>query len=147
MNPPQCSDLIPYTPILTIPMDDPYNFYSGVFSLNDINILTSAEYEEAKKSIDFYLNDKTSTTRYNDDTKAFVNWTLDFFKANKNTTFEQFQNWFITPREGKDGDYDATFWENPNLIFPQQQLPTFQSFDDAYPRTSGSDLATLINYK
>ncbi len=144
MNPPQCSDLIPYTPILTIPMDDPYNFYSGVFSLNDINILTSAEYEEAKKSIDFYLNDKTSTTRYNDDTKAFVNWTLDFFKANKNTTFEQFQNWFITPREGKDGDYDATFWENPNLIFPQQQLPTFQSFDDAYPRTSGSDLATLI---
>lgn len=88
MNPPTCSELIPYTPILTIPMDDPYNFYAGIFSPENINILTRAEYEEARKSVDFYLNDKTSITRNSDETKAFVNWALDFFKANKDTTFE-----------------------------------------------------------
>jgi len=30
--------------------------------------------------------------------------------------------------EGKDGDYDAAFWENPKLTFPHQDLPSFNNF-------------------
>lgn len=32
----------------------------------------------------------------------------------------------------------------PNITFPQQTLPTFQAFDDAYPREDGATLIQLI---
>jgi hypothetical protein len=81
---------------------------------------------------------------WSSESKEIADWARDYKFGNPDVTWAQFQNWFMTPREGKDGDYDAPFWENPNLTFPQQQLPSFQSFDDAYPRTSGADLALLI---
>ena len=30
--------------------------------------------------------------------------------------------------EGQDGEYDAAFWENPSLSFPQQNLPTYNNY-------------------
>ncbi len=81
---------------------------------------------------------------FSSENKEFVKQMIDYCKANPNTTWEQIKNWFFTKREGKDGDYDANFWENPNIVFPQQTLPTFQAFDDAYPRTDGVTLAALI---
>ncbi len=42
---------------------------------------------------------------------------------------------FMTLKEGTDGDeYDAAFWDDPNLIFPPQILPTYNSFNIAYPK-------------
>lgn len=76
--------------------------------------------------------------------QAFLAFKNSYFTEHPNTTAEQFENWFATPREGKDGDYDATYWDNANLTFPQQSLPSFSSFDIAYPRTSGAELAQLI---
>ena len=64
--------------------------------------------------------------------------------SNSEEAIAQFQNWFSTPREGKDGNYDTTFWENPNLTFPQQNLPSFSDFDTAYPRIDGEQLAQLV---
>ncbi|MEO8240615.1 MAG: T6SS effector amidase Tae4 family protein, partial [Flavobacterium sp.] len=61
-----------------------------------------------------------------------------------NMTKGQFENWFITPREGVDATYDAAFWENPNLSFPHQELPGYKGFDDAYPKTDGAQLANLV---
>jgi hypothetical protein len=59
-------------------------------------------------------------------------------------TSERMINWFFTPREGQDFFYDATFWENPNLSFPQQDLPTWDDFDLAYPRDNGADLVLIV---
>jgi hypothetical protein len=74
----------------------------------------------------------------------FANWARNFKHENPDTSWSQVENWFMTPREGKDGDYDATYWENQSLTFPQQQLPSFQAFDTAYPRTDGAALIQLI---
>ncbi|MDI6048262.1 T6SS effector amidase Tae4 family protein [Flavobacterium sp. XS2P24] len=76
--------------------------------------------------------------------REYCLWAIEFFQENTETTWEQFENWYLTSREGNDGDYDALYWENPNLTFPQQQLPTFQSFDNAYPRVDGASLIQLI---
>jgi hypothetical protein len=76
--------------------------------------------------------------------QEFLAFKNDYFIEHPNTTEAQFQNWFLTPREDKDGDYDSTYWDNPNLTFPEQNLPTFQAFDTAYPRIDGSELAQLV---
>jgi hypothetical protein len=106
----------------------------------------NAFFKESQERKDFF--DQTiqyqSDNNWSPESYEFADWARDYKFGNPDVPWAQFQNWFMTPREGKDGDYDAPFWENPNLTFPQQQLPTFQSFDDAYPRTSGADLALLI---
>jgi hypothetical protein len=72
-------------------------------------------------------------------------------KNNPDVTWAQFQNWFMGTSEGKDGDYDATYWDNPNLTFPKQDLPTLSKFLSAYPKNLdgktymlGKDLYPLV---
>ena len=82
-------------------------------------------------------------------TKEFVAFKNQFFKDHPATTEAQFENWFMGTSEGKDGDYDAAYWENPNLTFPQQNLPSFNDFYNAYPRKDGkymkgADLFPLV---
>jgi len=75
---------------------------------------------------------------------AFIQWSIDYLITNPSVTIEQFQNWFMTPREGKDWDYDAGFWENPNLSFEQQDLPSWDDFEDVFPTSSGSQLVETV---
>lgn len=78
------------------------------------------------------------------DPNEFAVWCVTYYIANPNTTTQQFQNWFLIKREGKDGDFDESYWNNPNLTFPQQNLPSFDDFDAAYPREDGVLLIQLI---
>ncbi|TRX29908.1 hypothetical protein FNW52_20475, partial [Flavobacterium sp. ZT3R18] len=63
----------------------------------------------------------------------FAIWGRDFIRNNPNVTLQQFGNWFMGSSEGQDGEYDASFWENPNLTFQQQNLPKFSNFLLNYP--------------
>lgn len=77
--------------------------------------------------------------------KEFAKWAINYTLANLNTlTIEQFENWFMGTSEGQDGDYDAAYWEDPNLTFQQQNLPTFTSFKDACP-SKYSNAETVCN--
>ncbi len=83
--------------------------------------------------------------------KVFFNWAIDYLTQNPNVTVSQFQNWFMGTSEGQDGDYDATYWEDPNLTFQKQNLPTLSKFLDAYPKNLdgktymlGKDLYPLV---
>lgn len=67
-------------------------------------------------------------------TSEFVVWTIQYLTSHPDVTWEQFENWFFNEVEGNDGDYDSEFWENPNLTFQQQQLPTYQAFFEAFPK-------------
>ena len=80
------------------------------------------------------ISDFLVSYSYNDYSIGFGKWAIDYFRAHPNTTATQFQNWFMTPNEGKDGDYDAAFWENPNLSFEHPDLPSWNDFDAAYPK-------------
>ena len=47
--------------------------------------------------------------------------------------------------EGQDGEYDATYWENPNLTFPQQSLPSWADFYNAFPKNENNGYITFMN--
>jgi hypothetical protein len=79
-------------------------------------------------------------TMIDPEAEAFVNWAIDYLRTNPSVTMAQFQNWFMTPREGKDWDYDAEFWENPNLTLPQQNLPSMQNFLYAFPKIQNGNV-------
>lgn len=50
-----------------------------------------------------------------------------------------------TSREGQDAlEYDANYWENPNLTFQQQDLPSWDDFNSSYPRSNGEDLVEYV---
>ena len=137
-----CNSVIPYTPIITDAMD-PYNYYVGLLSRQQIIALLGVQYVEARKSIDAYLDaNRTPTGGNTPEVKEFVNWIFDYFTKHPDTTFEQFKNWFLAPNEGKDGEYDADFWEDPNLTFPQQDLPTRAAYVAGIPKFENGTLMT-----
>lgn len=80
MNPPTCSELIPYTPILTIPMDGPYNFYTGILSYDQITTLLRFEYNDVKNAIDdFLLENQNENGSYNTDVTDMERETINGF--------------------------------------------------------------------
>lgn len=83
-------------------------------------------------------------TNYITESISFVKFAIDFFQVNQNITWDQFENWFMGTPEGLDGEYDAAFWENPNLTFQQQNLPTLAAFKSAMP-SKYTDAGTLCN--
>lgn len=99
--------------------------------------------------IENYLNNYS--TGDNSNNINFTNWAIDFLMQNPDTTWQQFENWFMGESEGKDGeDYDATYWDDPNLIFPAQNLPSWQNYYNAFPKDSngngipGPDIYNLV---
>lgn len=77
---------------------------------------------------------------HSDESEDFARWAIYYFITNPTTTMEQIQNWFMKPNEGKDGPYDATFWENPNLTLSQQSLPSMQNFLYAFPKIQNGNV-------
>lgn len=63
-----------------------------------------------------------------------MNNVVNFMTENPNATWEQIENWFMGISEGQDGEYDADFWEDPNLTFQKQNLPTYNNFVNSFPR-------------
>ena len=63
--------------------------------------------------------------------------------------WRQFENWFLGTSEGKDGeDYDASYWDDPNLTFPAQNLPSWQNYYDSFPHyPNGSGMSATDVYK
>ena len=76
--------------------------------------------------------------------KTHAVWSINYLMTHPNVTIQKFKNWFLTEREKKDGVYDSAYWDDPNLSFPQQDLPSWNDFDEAYPRMNGSELVTLV---
>lgn len=72
---------------------------------------------------------------FNSQAQAFAFWAIDFLDNNPDTTWEQFENWFMGEPQGQDYFYDASFWNNPNnLNFQQQDLPSYDDFLNGFPQ-------------
>ena len=74
----------------------------------------------------------------------FFLWAFPYLIDNPTITVEQFENWFMMESEGKDFFYDANYWENPNLTFQQQSLPTWVAFSAAYPNETSAQLYGVV---
>jgi hypothetical protein len=66
----------------------------------------------------------------------FGHWAINYLNLNPNVAFTTFQNQFMTSPEGQDGTFDATFWDDPNLTFTHQNLPTWVNFESHFPKRS-----------
>lgn len=49
--------------------------------------------------------------------------------------------------EGPDGEYDAEYWEDPNLTLPQQSLPSFNDYNNAFPKKNGGYMPATEVYQ
>jgi hypothetical protein len=66
----------------------------------------------------------------------FGTWAIGYLSQNPFVDFHVFQKQFMILPEGQDGTYDANYWDDPNLTFSQQILPSWDSFSAAYPKHS-----------
>ena len=64
----------------------------------------------------------------------YGSWAINYLSQNPHLSFLAFQNYFMTQSEGTDDNYNQIYWDNPNLFFSQQSLPTFNSFKNAFPK-------------
>jgi hypothetical protein len=118
--------------------------YSTILSQNEINFLYSTTSSFEIKS---YLENNGCSS----ESSSFAKEMINQMRQAPGATWAQFENWFMGTSEGIDGDYDASFWEDPNLTFQQQNLPTLSKFLNAYPKNLdgktymlGKDLYPLV---
>jgi hypothetical protein len=64
----------------------------------------------------------------------FGSWAINYLKQNPNINFSIFENQFMKLPEGQDENYDANYWDDPNLSFPFQNLPNWTNFKANYPK-------------
>lgn len=86
------------------------------------------------------------TNNFSRSSTRFASWATGYLTDNPNVTLQQFNNWFMGEVEGIESteSYIGGYWDNPNLIIPQQQLPTKANFLAAYPMGSASQVSNLI---
>jgi len=90
--------------------------------------------------------------------QTFLSWAFPYIIDNPTVTVEQFENWFMGKVEGVESlnIYDESYWNNPNLTFTQQNLPSYDDFFTNYPDATvsaydlchlliGGQIATLYN--
>ena len=82
------------------------------------------------ENINNYLNKNNNSF----EAKNFVREAINFLEVNSQYNFEQYENWFSKEHDGIDYEYDEVYWENPNLSFTPQELPSWDDFYLAYPR-------------
>jgi len=111
--------------------------YATILSQSDINFLYSTTSSFEIKS---YLENNGRSS----ESSSFVKEMVNYMRQNTDVTWEKIENWFMGSSEGQDGEYDAAFWENPNLTFQQQNLPSLANFKNACP-SKYTDAVTLCN--
>lgn len=122
-------------------------FFTNEYTVNEFidfwNNLTSQQ----KAVFNNYVNNNLTTSTpqiLKPSAQTFLNWAFNYLIDNPTVTVEQFENWFMMKSEGRDFFYDANYWENPNLTFQQQSLPTWAAFSSAYPNQTSQQLYGVV---
>jgi hypothetical protein len=110
-------------------------------------LLFNTNYSQHTEFLNLWFNDVNYLFDFGG--VAFGEWAINYLIQNPLVNIVSFQNQFMGSSEGEDGDYDSNYWDNPNNIYPPQSLPTWASFEAAYPKSSngGNMLAPdVYNY-
>jgi hypothetical protein len=137
----QLNSIYPNLTSISINRLNLWAFYSflnnNFFGVNTVKInntkgfMQNAGYDEGNTIVDYLYEN-----REDEEAIDFGSWALDYLEMNPSVTMAQFKNWFMTPTEGQDWDYDSAFWENPNLSFPQQDLPSRDAYKAGMPKAA-----------
>lgn len=100
-----------------------------------------ADVEYLYFNIDYANNNQYNSLWFNDAIflanfggSPFGEWAINYLMQHPPVTFQVFQNQFMSTKEGKDGDFDANYWNDLNLTFPTQNLPSWSAFSSNYPK-------------
>lgn len=127
-----CPEVTPpsgYVPVNTMPL---IKTLGTQLNLSKNQIIFLRDRPDTMNTLGSYL----TSNNFSDESKSFCTWAINYLMQNPNVTITQFKNWFMGTSEGQDGDYDAAYWDDPNLNFPKQNLPTWAQFNSAFPRNS-----------
>ncbi|MEE9406881.1 MAG: T6SS effector amidase Tae4 family protein [Polaribacter sp.] len=91
-------------------------------------------YNSLAISIKNYMDNSGGCSSEN---SSFIIEALQFLKDNPQYNFVQYENWFGTEHDGIDYEYDADYWEDPNLTFTPQDLPSWADYYANFPRKAG----------
>ena len=128
-----------------ISSNTPYYIYPNTQAYNDFvnNTLSPNEqdYWSDLNNAEFVdpLMLKVVKAKYSNEAVAFVQYWLEYLMGGPNITAKEFRNYFMTDTEGEDGTYDATFWDNPGVIYQQETLPSLAAFVSAFPKKTNTD--------
>ncbi len=96
-----------------------------------------------KSAIETFLdNSQDSQGYYSQEALAFVKEAIQIFIEFDDVTWSHIENWFLEEPTGKDYFYDSSYWEDENLTFPQQNLPSWNDFNNGYPRENDGSYMT-----
>nr|WP_315191501.1 T6SS effector amidase Tae4 family protein [uncultured Flavobacterium sp.] len=127
-----------YKTFLTSLTTDQYNFLGyyqnvdqDIFNYLAENNFMSANKLVAKKMINTaFISDNLGANS----SIEFVEWGSNYLIQNPTVTWAKFKNQFMGLSEGQDGTYDAAYWDNPNLTFQKQNLPSWSNFEASFPK-------------
>jgi hypothetical protein len=69
-------------------------------------------------------------------------WSINYLSTNLSVDVNVFKNQFLGVSEGQENDYDASFWNDATLSYPQQNLPTWDNFISAFPVNTNPSFST-----
>lgn len=76
---------------------------------------------------------------------ALAKWAVGFLMNNPNTTWQQFENWFMSKPEGTDEAIsDEAYWNSSNLIVSKNTLPSFSNFKLHFPNMPSREVYDLV---
>ena len=115
-------------------------YIRSFLAIDKYNYLNLPENEEFRDGLKQYYANNVGQPNL----QTFLSWAVDFKNSNPNTSWTQFQNWFMGDSEGQDGEYDLA----SEIAFQQQQfqkhsLPSMTSYENAFPSNPN---ATYPNY-
>lgn len=137
-NPEHANNLLNYLQTST-------NTQATAFSIKHLNLLMSSDlFGDFSYALLVYMhsiNGNPQLMWWEDNTYllpygglSFGEWAMNYLVQNPNVGFAIFKNQFMTKKEGQDGNYDASYWDNPSLTFPPQTLPSWSNFNSNYPK-------------
>ena len=122
------------------------SLFTNKFTVNSFITFWSSLTTEEKMILQNYADNGLSANGnfLKPSVKSFLNWAIAYLIQNTDVTIFQFENWFMKKSEGQDFFYNASYWENPNLTFASQNLPTWAAFSSAYPNETSAQLYMVV---
>lgn len=140
---------------------------SNNLTTNELEVLKNNAFNFLLTNANWLANQPSATQQsiyqylfannYSQESVAFVENYIIYSTNNPTTSLSQYLNWFSIEDVGKEGitTYSESYWNNPNLTFPQQSLPSYQNLVNNYPNSSinsfqlctniGGEILTLYN--
>ena len=112
--------------------------YSWFTNQNDFNQHDFS----AVNQIAIFVSNNTINNTISNTNLSFVNEMINYIITHPNVAVSQYINWFFNSNEGQDYFYDEDFWISTSLSFSQQDLPSWDSFYNAYPKNLDGSFMT-----